>query len=232
VISAWLVHLYTASGALLAFLALVRIVDDRYREAFFWLACALVVDATDGVVARRYAVGDRIPWFDGRKLDDIIDYVTYVFVPAFLVWHAALVPDPVSLWVVAAILIASAYGFSRDDAKTTDFLFTGFPSYWNVVVFYLYVAQWAPVTNAVILLVLTVMVFVPLHYVYPSRTPTWKTLTVGLGVVWAALMCVLLWQAPDVSRTLFWVSMAFPAYYVFLSLRLSAGRRDSTLATR
>ena len=225
-ISAWLVHLYTASGAVLAFLALIRTFDNRYRDAFFWLACALVVDATDGVLARRYAVGERLPWFDGRKLDDIVDYLTYVLVPAVVVWHAALVPDAVSVWVIAAMLLSSAYGFSREDAKTTDHLFTGFPSYWNVVVFYLYVAHWTPVTNAAILLVLSVMVFVPLRYVYPSRTPTWRTLTVVLGVVWAVLMCILLWQAPDVSRPLFWASMLFPAYYVALSLRLSAARRD------
>ncbi|NOT24950.1 MAG: CDP-diacylglycerol O-phosphatidyltransferase [Acidobacteria bacterium] len=225
-ISAWLVHLYTASGAVLAFLALIRVPDDGYREAFFWLTCALVVDATDGVLARRYAVARRLPWFDGRKLDDIVDYLTYVFVPAFLVWHAALVPDTLSVWVVAAMLLSSAYGFSRADAKTTDHLFTGFPSYWNVVVFYLYVARWTPVTNAVILLVLAVMVFVPLRYVYPSRTPTWRITTLGLGVVWAVLMCVLLWQVPNVSRSLFWVSMAFPVYYLLLSLRLSMERRS------
>ena len=223
--SAWLVHLYTASGAVLAFLALTRIFDDRYREAFFWLTCALVVDATDGVLARRCAVGTRIPWFDGRRLDDIVDYLTYVFVPAALVWHSALVPHALSFWVVAAMLLSSAYGFSRDDAKTTDYLFTGFPSYWNVVVFYLYVAHWTIVTNAAILIFLSVMVFVPLRYVYPSRTRAWRSLTVTFGVAWAGVICVLLWQAPDVSRPLFWVSMAFPVYYLFLSLRLSVKRR-------
>jgi phosphatidylcholine synthase len=226
VTSAWLVHLYTASGAVLAFLALTEIFGAQYREAFFWLICAFVVDATDGVLARRYTVGTRLPGFDGRKLDDIVDYLTYVFVPAFLVWHAALVPDALSVFVVAAMLLSSAYGFNRDDAKTTDHLFTGFPSYWNVVVFYLYVAQWTQIANAVILLFLAVMVFVPLRYVYPSRTPTWRPMTVGLGVVWGGLMCVLLWQTPSVSRSLFWVSMAFPVYYLLLSLRLSMERRS------
>jgi phosphatidylcholine synthase len=225
VVSAWLVHLYTASGALCAFLALNRIFYDRYRDAFFWLALALVVDATDGILARRYAVAARIPWFNGRKLDEIVDYLTYVFVPAFFVWHALLVPDRWSAAVVAAMLLSSAYGFCRDDAKTPDHFFTGFPSYWNVVVCYLYLAQLTPATNAAILIVLAVLVFVPIRYVYPSRTPAWRSLTLVLGALWAGVMIALLWQMPEVSRSLFWVSLVFPVYYVLLSLRLHFGRR-------
>jgi phosphatidylcholine synthase len=225
VVRVWVVHLYTASGALCAFLALNRIFYDRYRDAFFWLAFALVIDATEGFLARRADVAARTPGFNGGKLDDIVDYLTYVFVPAFYVWHAVLVPDQWSMVVVAAILFSSAYGFCRDAAKTPDHFFTGFPSYWNIVVFYLYVVRWPPTTNAMILLFLALMVFVPIRYVYPSRTPVWRSLTMVLGVVWAVLMFVLLWQMPDVSRFLFWASCVFPAYYVLLSLRLHFGRR-------
>jgi phosphatidylcholine synthase len=225
VISVWLPHLYTASGAVFAFIALNRIFYDRYSDAFFWLAIAVVVDATDGVLARRADVATRIPWFDGRKLDDIVDYLTFVFVPAFFVWHALLVPDRWSLVVVAAMLLSSAYGFCRADAKTPDHLFTGFPSYWNIVVFYLYLAGWAPTTNAVVVLVLALLVCVPTHYVYPSKTPTWRPVTMVLGVVWAALMFVLLWQLPTVSKPVLWASFVFPVYYVLLSFRLSVARR-------
>jgi phosphatidylcholine synthase len=225
VVRVWVVHLYTASGALCAFLALNRIFYDRYRDAFFWLAFALVIDATDGFLARRADVAARTPGFNGGKLDDIVDYLTYVFVPAFFVWHALIVPDQWSMVVVAAILFSSAYGFCRDAAKTPDHFVTGFPSYWNIVVFYLYVVRWPPTTNAMILLFLALMVFVPIRYVYPSRTPVWRSLTMVLGVVWAVLMFVLLWQMPDVSRFLFWASCVFPAYYVLLSLRLHFGRR-------
>jgi phosphatidylcholine synthase len=232
VISAWLVHVYTASGALFAFLALNRIFYDRYRDAFFWLAAAVLVDATDGIFARRAAVATRIPWFNGRKLDDIVDYLTYVFVPAFFVWHALMVPDRWSMVVVAAMLLSSAYGFCRDDAKTPDHFFTGFPSYWNIVVFYLYVARWAPPVNAAILLALALLVFVPIRYVYPSRTPAWRWLTMTSGAVWGVLMLGLLWQMPDVSRPLLWASLVFPAYYVLLSLRLECGRWSGRRAER
>jgi phosphatidylcholine synthase len=221
---AWLVHLYTASSALAGFLALTRIFYDRYRDAFVWMAVALVIDATDGVLARRARVAVRLPGFDGARLDDIVDYVTYVFVPAFFAWHALLVPDRWSTAAAAAMLLSSAYGFSRRDAKSADHFFTGFPSYWNIVVFYLYVAGWPRAVNLAILLVLAALVFVPIRYVYPARTPVWRTLTVGLGLVWSLMMFVLLRQAPDVSRPLLWASLGFPAYYLLLSIALNRRR--------
>ncbi len=223
--TAWLVHLYTASGALCAFLALNRIFYDRYRDAFFWLFLSVIVDATDGVLARRANVASRLPWFNGAKLDDIVDYLTYVFVPAFFVWHALLVPDRWSMVLVSAILFSSAYGFNRDNAKTDDHFFTGFPSYWNIVVFYLYLAGWAPEVNAAILLVLAALVFVPVRCVHPSRTLVLRTPTLALGAVWGVLMAAMLWQMPAVARWIFWSSLIFPAYYVLLSLALDIRRR-------
>lgn len=222
--AAWLVHLYTASSALFGFLALTYIFYDRYREAFFWLALTVVIDASDGALARRMNVASRLPHFNGRKLDDIVDYLTYVFVPAFFVWHALLVPAQWSVAAVAAMLLSSAYGFNRDDAKTPDHFFTGFPSYWNIVVFYLYLAGWPAGANLLTLLLLSALVFVPIRYVYPSRTPVLRVATVALGVLWGVLIIVMLWQMPNVSRWLFWASLAFPVYYVLLSLALEIRR--------
>jgi phosphatidylcholine synthase len=221
---AWLAHLYTASGAVLAFLAARAVIDHDYRTAFFWLALQMFVDATDGVLARALRVSQRLPWFNGAKLDDIVDYLTYVFVPALFVWRALLVPDAWTLWVVAAMLLASAYGFNREDAKTADHFFTGFPSYWNVVVFYLLLIRLPSTVNAVILLSLAVLVFVPIRYVYPSRTPVLMWPTNILGAVWGLSMLVLLWQYPAVSRPLLLASLAFPFYYLALSLFLHLRR--------
>jgi phosphatidylcholine synthase len=223
--AAWLVHLYTASSVVCGFLALTRIFYDRYRDAFFWLAVAVLIDATDGVLARRTDVASRLPRFNGAKLDEIVDYVTYVFVPAFFAWHALLVPERAAMLVAAAMLLSSAYGFNKDDAKTADHFFTGFPSYWNIVVFYLFIAGWPPELNLVILLGLSVLVFVPIHYLYPSRSPVFRRLTVGLGVLWGILVMMMLWQMPNVSRTIFWLSLAFPVYYVLLSFALELRRR-------
>lgn len=229
---AWLAHVYTASGAVLAFLAAADIFEHDYRTAFFWLYLQVVVDCTDGVLARRLRVKERLPWFNGAKLDDIVDYLCYVFIPALFVWRALLVPDRWSIPVVAAMLLSSAYGFNREDAKTTDNFFLGFPSYWNIVVFYLFVARWPSEVNAAILLALAPLVFVPVRYLYPSRGSAFQALTVGLGLVWGVLMLVMLWQLPAVPRPLFFASLLFPAYYMAVSLWLEVRRRRGAIAAR
>ena len=225
--AAWLVHLYTASGVVLALLAARAVIDFDYRAAFFWLWLQVVVDATDGLLARWARVSERIPWFDGARLDDIADYLTYVFVPALFVWRAVLVPDAWAIPIASAMLLASAYGFSRTDAKTVDYFFTGFPSYWNALVFYLLVAGWSSAVNAAVLLTAVVLVFIPLRYVYPSRTPILRRVTNIAGSIWSVLMLLMLWQYPAVSRLVMWVSLAFPAYYFALSWWLNLRRKEA-----
>ena len=220
VFAAWLVHLYTASGLVLAFLAARAFIEFDYRTGFFCLWVQVFVDATDGLLARRLRVRERIPWFDGAKLDDITDYVAYVFVPALFVWRGAVVPNAWVLPVVAAMLLSSAYGFNRTDAKTSDHFFTGFPSYWNVVTFYLLVARWPSEVNAAILAVFALLVFVPIRYVYPSRTPAWSLVTNMFGAIWAGMLLLMLSQYPAVSPLLFWGSLEYPVYYLLLSFAL------------
>ena len=229
---AWLAHLYTASGAVFAFLAARAVIDFDYPAAFFWLGVQVVVDATDGALARALRVSERLPWFNGAKLDDIIDYLTYVFVPALLVWRAILVPDAWTVPVIAAMLVSSAYGFNREDAKTADHFFTGFPSYWNIAAFYLLLLRLPAAVNGVILLVLAVLVFVPIRYVYPSRTPVLRWQTNVLGAIWAVLLFVMMWQYPVVSKPVLYVSMLFPVYYFGLSLALQVKPRSAEHDTR
>jgi phosphatidylcholine synthase len=222
---AWIAHLYTASGAVLAFLAATDIFEHDYRTAFFWLYLQVVIDTTDGVLARALRVKERLPWFNGAKLDDIVDYICYVFIPALFVWRALLVPDRWTLPVAGAMLLSSAYGFNRDDAKTSDHFFLGFPSYWNIVVFYLFVARLPTEANAAILLALAVLVFVPIRYLYPSRGAALQALTLALGVIWGVLMLVMLWQFPAVSPAVLLASLVFPAYYTVMSLWIDVRRR-------
>lgn len=230
--SAWIAHLYTACGAVLAFLAAIDIFEHDYRTAFFWLYLQVVIDSTDGLLARRLQVTARLPWFNGAKLDDIVDYLCYVFIPALFVWRALLVPDRWAVPVAAAMLLSSAYGFNRDDAKTEDNYFLGFPSYWNITVFYLFVARWRSEVNAAILLALAVLVFVPVRYLYPSRGAAFQVVSITLGLVWAALMLVMLWQFPAVSGAVFLASLIFPIYYVLASLWLEVRRRRMAVAAR
>ena len=207
--------------------ALQATVQSDYRAAFLWLIAATVVDGVDGWLARLARVSERAPGLDGKRLDDIVDYVTYVLAPAFLLLRSGLLPADVDWPVAAAMLLSSAYGFSRPDAKTPDHFFTGFPSYWNIVALYLYVLGLSPAANAAVLLVLAALVFVPIGYIYPSRTVAWQAPTIVLGTIWAGLMIVVAWMLPGVSRPLVVGSLVFPLYYFVLSLVLHARRRAS-----
>ena len=224
VVAAWLVHLYTASGFVLAFLAAIAVVEGNYRSAFLYLWLQVAVDATDGWLARRARVAERLPEFSGKTLDDLVDFLTYVFVPALAVWRGGIVPDGWAPLVGSAMLLSSGFGFSRIKAKTPDHFFTGFPSYWNIVVLYLFLLKWAPGLNALVLLACCVMVFVPIRFVYPSRTSVLPVLTNAFGAAWAAAVLAVLWRYPETSRALVLASLAYPVYYVALSLFLQFRR--------
>ncbi len=220
----WLVHFYTATGAVLAFAATLAAIDGRFRDAFLYLVIATLVDATDGMLARRAGIPGTTPGFDGARLDDIVDYLTFVFVPALMVWRAGLTPEAWLLPVVGAMLLSSAFGFVSADAKTADQFFTGFPSYWNIVVLYLFVLGLAPHFNAAILVTLSALVFVRIGYVYPTRTRTARSLTLALGGLWSMAILTLILQLPTPSRRLAWMSLVFPVYYTCLSIALHVRR--------
>jgi phosphatidylcholine synthase len=225
--SPWFAHFYTGLGAVAALLATLAVIDADYRLAFIWLGVQIFVDATDGVLARALRVKERLPHFDGARLDDIIDYLCYAFIPVLLLLHAGLLRETWGIAVGAVVLLASAYGFSQAAAKvkTTDFFFTGFPSYWNLVALYLFLFQFSAAVNAAILLGFAVLVFVPLRYVYPSRTETLSGLTNTLGVLWALLTMWIVWRLPATDGPWAWISMLFPIYYFVLSAYLDVRSR-------
>ena len=226
VIAAWAVHLYTASGAVLGFLGLEAIAGRHYGWAFLWMAVATLIDATDGTLARRARVKQVLPHFDGARLDDIVDYLNYVVVPVVLVYDAGLIPHgAVGLAVASFPLLASAYGFCQLAAKTDDHFFTGFPSYWNIVVFYLYVLGTPMWFNIAALVIFSILVFVPIRYLYPSRNLVAQKTTYGLGVVWGVCIFTMMAQFPSPSRLLAWASLYFPIYYMTLSVHLHVRRR-------
>jgi phosphatidylcholine synthase len=223
----WIAHLYTATGTVWALLATAMTFAHNFRAAFIFLGVATFVDSTDGLLARAFKVKERIPQFDGALLDNIIDYQTYVFVPALIVWQAELVP--VAFPVCAAMLLSSAYGFAHAAAKVEagDHFFTGFPSYWNIVAVYLYILQLPQIVNAIVLVVLAILVFVPIRYIYPSRTRTLRIPTLILGVTWAALFTWMIFRLPATDGPWTALSLVFPAWYAGLSLWLH-GRELNT----
>jgi phosphatidylcholine synthase len=225
---AWSVHVYTALSAIAAFAGVLAVIAHDYRTAFLWMLAATVLDSTDGVFARLAHVKRVLPNFDGGRLDDIVDYLTYVFLPVLLLYRAGDIPaGPPGLAVAAAVLLSSAYGFASLDAKTEDYFFTGFPSYWNIVALYLHVARMPPVANAVVLAVFVALVFVRIGYVYPSRTPVLRGVTLALGGVWGLMVVGIVWLLPQVPAWLWIASLFFPVYYFMLSLALQARRRTS-----
>jgi phosphatidylcholine synthase len=218
---AWLVHLYTALGAVIAFATAIRIEQKSFQNAFWLMSLAVVIDATDGTLARAARVREHIPWFNGDRLEDIVDYANYVIVPCLFLWHSVLLPRQDAWWIAVLPLLASAYGFCQKDAKTADHFFLGFPSYWNIVVFYLYVLQTPRWVNGFSIIALSILVFVPIKYIYPSRSPRYRFFTNTLGSLWGISVLLIIYFLPDPPRYLVFASLAFPAYYTLLSLRLN-----------
>lgn len=196
--------------------AIFAIFQQEYRLAIYLMMLTMVIDSTDGALARWADVRGSIPWFDGALLDNICDYFTYVIVPACFMVEAGFLPHP--LWAAIPVL-ASSYGFSRDDAKTSDHFFTGWPSYWNVVAMYFYVMDVTPGTAVWLTLLFAALVFVPLRYIYPSRTRELRPLSLAvlgawvLGFSWIAVR-------PDPQPFWIWLSLLGPGYYVALSIAL------------
>jgi phosphatidylcholine synthase len=234
---AWMAHVYTALGLILAAAMAVFIVEGS-RESLRWaFACMLVaclVDSTDGTLARRLRVKELLPNFDGGKLDDLIDFLTFTALPLALVWRADLLPAPAQ-WLLVVALLASAYGFCQIPAKTTDGYFVGFPSYWNIVAFYLYALEIPAWFAAVVILLLSALTFVPSYYLYPSRGSTLSRLTSFLGGVWVVLLTWILWKLPEMDlipgaaeasqvRTLAFVSLFYPIYYMVVSWGITLHR--------
>jgi phosphatidylcholine synthase len=217
-VGAWMTHLVTASSAVWGLLAILAIANEQWVVAFWWMAAAVAIDSFDGILARRMQVKRVLPQFDGALLDNIVDYLNYVFVPAYFLYSANVLPERVAVIGAAMILLASAYQFSQSDAKTDDHYFKGFPSYWNVMVFYFFMLETAPWLNFAITVLFCVLVFVPIKYIYPSRTSVQPKLVMGWGMVWGIGNLAMLALYPDVPAWLKWFSLAYVVYYHVLSL--------------
>jgi phosphatidylcholine synthase len=222
---AYAVHAYTASGVALAFLAAAETCAPAPdpRRVFLLLAGAVLVDATDGPLARRYQVKRWAPRIDGRTIDDIVDYLTFTFLPLLLVWRMGWVPEPGALWMIPA-LIASLFGFANTAAKDEGGgFFLGFPSYWNVVAFYagLWAGPRGDWVNAALLLGLAALTVLPVRFLYPNLAPRpWKTPLIVGALGWLGVLVFILLDYPRAPGWAVWASLVYPAFYTGLSLIL------------
>ncbi len=220
---AWGVHLFTALGAAVGLLAIYYAAGGDFRASFIAMGIATFIDSADGPLARWVKVKQRVPSFDGTLLDNIIDYLTYTVAPVFLMLKAGIIPTThIGLALACFVMLASVYGFCQTNAKTQDHYFLGFPNYWNLVAFYLYCLGAPPIFNWTVLTLLAVMVFIPIRYIYPNRTVPLRSLTLTLGIAWAALTIAMLLMLPTINPIMLGASLSFIVYYFLASFFLHA----------
>jgi phosphatidylcholine synthase len=222
------------AAALIATL-IVRGTPESFGWSFLLMALATIVDSTDGTLARRVRIKVVLPGFDGRRLDDIIDFLNYTFLPTLLVWRAQLLPPGQEVWLILPLL-ASIYGFCQVKAKTDDGYFLGFPSLWNVVAFYLYVLPLEPWTCLAVIVTLAILTFVPSKYLYPSFPGRLNKAATILGLLWSLPMGWLLWcvlesttpRADPRIQRLAVATLFYPLFYLGASWLVSVKQWGQT----
>lgn len=225
-ILAWCVHLYTSLGLVAAAgIAFFIFRGDAggFRWAIALMIAATFIDATDGTLARAWRVKDVLPEFDGRTLDNIVDFLNYTSLPLLFIWRAGVLPGRLNLWLLLPLL-ASAYGFSQTEAKTEDHYFLGFPSYWNVLAAYLYWLRLPAGFALSLIILLALLTFVPSLYLYTSYKGRFSRLTNWLLAGWMLLLILIVAQVLADPKPLVWLSLAFPIYYFALSWAVTLQR--------
>lgn len=217
--AAALVHLFTALGAVCALCAAMAFIDGRAETAFLWLGAAFVIDGIDGTFARMVKVSERLPRFSGETLDLVVDYVTYVFVPALALLHAGrLGQGPMALLLASAVLLSSLYHFADSGSKDSDYHFVGFPALWNVVAFYVYALGLPVPATAGLVLACAGLTFVPWPWVHPLRVAEARPLTLAVTVMWSIAAFVATWRGLPATGLVAWGLIAGAAYGIGLSL--------------
>ncbi|HUG54857.1 MAG TPA: phosphatidylcholine synthase [Vicinamibacteria bacterium] len=230
---AWSVHLLTASGVAFDLAAAVVLFAPRPdpRVVFLLLLAPVVIDAVDGPLARRWDVKRWAAAVDGRTVDDIVDYLTFTFLPLLLVWRMGWVPWPALAFVLPAA-VASLFGFANREAKQeADGFFRGFPSYWNVFAFYagLWAERSGPWGPGLLVLALAALTVAPVRFVYPNLAPPpWRMPLLLGAAVWVVIVLAMLPSYPDTPGWLVAVSLVYPAAYTVLSVVLDRRQRAAT----
>jgi phosphatidylcholine synthase len=211
-VTAFAVHVFTACGAACALIALMAAVAADWPKMFAWLGVALIIDGLDGAFARRLQVAQLLPRWSGDVLDFVVDFATYVFVPAYAIVASGLLPQSLALPLGLIITVTGALYFADRRMKTSDSYFRGFPALWNVAAFYLFVLKPAPWLGAIAIAALAAATFAPIHFVHPVRVPRWRVLNLAALALWAALAAFALVQnlAPPT-----WATAALAAIVIY-----------------
>jgi phosphatidylcholine synthase len=214
----FLVHIFTACGAACALLAMIAAARADWVTMFMWLAVALFIDGIDGTLARKYQVAEILPRWSGDALDLVVDFTTYVFVPAYALATSGLLPPVAALPLAIAIVVTSALYFADEQMKTSENYFRGFPALWNAVAFHLFVLKLPPWVAAVAVAVLVVLTFMPLRVLHPFRVPHFRVLNFAALVAWCALGLFALVAALDPGPIVAWSLAALGVYFLTVGL--------------
>ncbi|MNO82564.1 Phosphatidylcholine synthase [compost metagenome] len=215
---AWSVHAVTASGVILALMALLALVDNRPQACLLWLGVALLVDGLDGTLARRFHVKSVLPHFDGSTLDLVIDYLTYVFIPAIFIYRYIPLPVYSELPVVGVILVSSLFCFCNVNMKSQDNYFVGFPAAWNVVAMFFFVFDLHPWVSLVTVLVLAGLTLTKMKFLHPFRVREFMPLNIAVTFIWMLSSALLIVQQPDDRPWLLGIWFVASAYFVGVCL--------------
>lgn len=210
---AFSVHLLTASGSFLAFLSLVAASEERWAAMFWWLGLALLVDGIDGPIARRLHVKRVLPTWSGDMLDNIIDYVTYVLLPAFALYQRGFMGEGLSFLSAAIIVVSSAIYYADTGMKTEEKFFKGFPVVWNMIVFTLFVIEPGEYLSFSVVVIAAILSFTPVHFLHPVRVIRLRPLNLGIFLLWCALAVVALLQDMHADQ---WVRIGIAASGIYL----------------
>ena len=217
---AYAVHLFTILGVYVSFLAIEAAVEKNISLVFLYLAIALFIDGIDGSLARWADVKTFAPKINGEILDNIIDFLSYVFIPAFVIHSFNFVPSDYSNLAVFLILITSCYTFSNNDLKTKDNYFSGFPALWNIVLLYFYLLESSQMVNLFSILILSILSFTPIKFLHPFRVDKLKTLNLIILLIWIMSSFVLLLEKDfgvEIGYYPFWLWVGSNIYFIYLT---------------
>ena len=215
---AFAVHLFTAAGVALGFLALMAAFEGRWTVMFWCLGAALFIDGIDGTFARKYRVAEVLPRWSGDTLDLVVDFITYVFVPAYAIAASGLLPSILAIPAALLIVVTSALYFADRNMKTPDNYFRGFPALWNAVAFYLFVLKPAPWLTAAVIIILAVLTFVPFKFLHPFRVTRLRAVTLAAMPLWGVLAAAALFYDLDPGPWIACGLVVIAAYFVAVGL--------------
>ena len=211
-IRAFSVHILTATGSYMAFLALVAAAESRFVDLWWWLAVAMLIDGIDGPIARKLNVKEVLPNWSGVMLDNVIDYVTYVLIPAFALYQSGMIGEPLSFVAAGLMVVSSAIYYADMGMKTDENFFSGFPVVWNMLVFTLFVINASEVVAFTIVLIAVVATFLPINFLHPVRVARLRPLNLTIFTVWSLLSGYALLLHFDSPVWLMWAVMLSSAY--------------------